>query len=163
MQSESKWEIERADAGPRAETDGLFRSDGRPVQQFPEVPRRSDDRGINNADNLPDRIDRLYERRSEPTPQGIGHPQSERGYDEGYSTDILEDVLRIALPAILLGCGISYFVAEHWQRQFVEKIPLSAWIFLAGALFVCLVVLICIVYRIWDVANEDPVDSLKSE
>ena len=38
----------------------------------------------------PDRIDRLYERRSEPTPQGIGHPQSERGYDEGYSTDILE-------------------------------------------------------------------------
>ena len=83
-------EIERTDAGPRAETDGLFRSDGRPVQQFPEVPRRSDDRGINNADNLPDRIDRLYERRSEPTPQGIGHPQSERGYDEGYSTDILE-------------------------------------------------------------------------
>ena len=75
----------------------------------------------------------------------------------------LKDVLRIALPAILLGCGISYFVAEHWQRQFVEKIPLSAWIFLAGALFVCLVVLICIVYRIWDVANEDPVDSLKSE
>lgn len=48
----------------------------------------------------------------------------------------LKDVLRIALPAILLGCGISYFVAEHWQRQFVEKIPLSAWIFLAGALFV---------------------------
>ena len=75
----------------------------------------------------------------------------------------LKDVLRIALPAILLGCGISYFVAEHWQQQFVEKIPLSAWIFLAGALFVCLVVLICIVYRIWDVANEDPVDSLKSE
>ena len=75
----------------------------------------------------------------------------------------LKDVLRIALPAILLGCGISYFVAKHWQQQFVEKIPLSAWIFLAGALFVCLVVLICIVYRIWDVANEDPVDSLKSE
>lgn len=42
----------------------------------------------------------------------------------------LKDVLRIALPAILLGCGISYFVAEHWQRQFVEKIPLvrgSSW------------------------------------
>lgn len=75
----------------------------------------------------------------------------------------LRDVLRIAFPAILLGCGISYFAAEHWQRQFVEKVPLSAWIFLVGALFVCLIVVVCIVYRIWNVANEDPVNSLKSE
>lgn len=75
----------------------------------------------------------------------------------------LTDVLYIALPAILLGCGIAYFVAEHWQQQFVEKIPLSAWIFLVGALFVCLVIVICIVYRIWNVANDDPVNSLKAE
>lgn len=75
----------------------------------------------------------------------------------------LSDILRISLPAVVLGCGISYVVAKYWQRQFAEKIPLSPLLFIAGALCVCLIVVACVVYRTWKVANENPVKSLKSE
>ena len=78
-------------------------------------------------------------------------------------TMFLTDILWLALPAIVLGCIITYYVAERWQEQFIEKIPLSLWMFVAGGLFVCLVVIACIVYRTWNAANDDPVNSLKSE
>ncbi|WP_293671963.1 FtsX-like permease family protein [uncultured Parabacteroides sp.] len=75
----------------------------------------------------------------------------------------LTDILWLALPAIIIGCAVSYFVAERWLQQFVEKIPLSPWMFISGGLFVSLVVVGCIIYRTWDAANDDPVNSLKSE
>lgn len=78
-------------------------------------------------------------------------------------TMFLTDILWLALPAIVLGCIITYYVAERWQEQFIEKIPLSLWMFVSGGLFVCLVVVVCIVYRTWSAANDDPVNSLKSE
>lgn len=44
----------------------------------------------------------------------------------------LSDILRVALPAVVLGCAVSFFVSEFWMRQFAEKAPLSLWIFVAG-------------------------------
>lgn len=75
----------------------------------------------------------------------------------------LGDILWIALPAALLGCGISYFVSEYWQRQFAEKVPLTPLFFIAGGLSVCIIVTACVVYRTRKVANENPVNNLKSE
>lgn len=75
----------------------------------------------------------------------------------------LKDIMPIALPATLLGSGLSYFVAQLWQEQFVEKVPLTFGIFATSALFVCAVVVICVVQRLWFVANDNPVDSIKSE
>ncbi len=75
----------------------------------------------------------------------------------------LGDILRITLPAALLGCGISYFVSEYWQRQFAEKVPQNPLFFIAGGLSVCIIVTACVVYRTWKVANENPVNNLKSE
>ena len=75
----------------------------------------------------------------------------------------VKDILYIAMPAVVLGCGISYFVAKHWQEQFTQKIALTPDIFIIGALLVWVVVLTCVVYRTWKVANSNPVDSIKSE
>ncbi|MFR3488379.1 MAG: ABC transporter permease [Alistipes ihumii] len=44
----------------------------------------------------------------------------------------LSDILRVALPAVVLGCAVSFFVSEFWMRQFAEG-TLSLWIFVAGA------------------------------
>ena len=34
----------------------------------------------------------------------------------------LSDILRVALPAVVLGCAVSFFVSEFWMRQFAEKV-----------------------------------------
>ena len=75
----------------------------------------------------------------------------------------LSDILRVALPAVVLGCAVSFFVSEFWMRQFAEKVPLSLWIFVAGGAGVGLVVTACVIYRTWKAAGEDPVRNLKSE
>ena len=75
----------------------------------------------------------------------------------------LSDILRVALPAVVLGCAVSFFVSEFWMRQFAEKVPLRLWIFVAGGAGVGLVVTACVIYRTWKAAGEDPVRNLKSE
>ena len=67
------------------------------------------------------------------------------------------------MPAVVLGCAVSFFVSEFWMRQFAEKAPLSLWIFVAGGAGVGLVVTACVIYRTWKAAGEDPVRNLKSE
>lgn len=75
----------------------------------------------------------------------------------------LIDVARIALPAVIVGGGIAYYTVQKWQEQFTEKVPLSWYIFL-GCGFVVLAIIFSVVSmdtRL--VANENPVNSLKSE
>ena len=76
---------------------------------------------------------------------------------------ISSDVVWMALPAILIGAGASWFAGEKWLQQFSEKIPMNAGLFVAGSVAVLLVILATVIYRTWLVANANPVMSLKSE
>lgn len=76
---------------------------------------------------------------------------------------ISSDIVWMALPAILIGAGASWFVSEKWLQQFSEKIPMNAGLFLTGSVVVLAVILLTVVYRTWMVANANPVLSLKSE
>ena len=72
-------------------------------------------------------------------------------------------MMKIALPAVVIGCVGAYIIAGHWLQQFVLKIPLACWIFLLGGIAVLLVVAACVECRTWQVANENPVKNLRSE
>lgn len=76
---------------------------------------------------------------------------------------ISKDISYIAIPAIVIGITIAYYSGTGWLEQFSEKAPLGFFIFLGGALFVYLLIIVCVLYRAWRVANENPVESLKSE
>ena len=76
---------------------------------------------------------------------------------------ISSDSVWMALPAILIGAGASWFASEKWLQQFSEKIPMNAGLFLTGSVVVLAVILLTVVYRTWMVANANPVLSLKSE
>ena len=76
---------------------------------------------------------------------------------------ISSDIVWMALPAILIGAGASWFASEKWLQQFSEKIPMNAGWFLTGSVVVLAVILLTVVYRTWMVANANPVLSLKSE
>ena len=73
------------------------------------------------------------------------------------------DVSYIALPALAIGAAIAYINAEGWLEKFAESIHLSLFMFIGAALFVYAVIITCVLVRAWNVANENPVDSLKAE
>ena len=47
--------------------------------------------------------------------------------------------------------------------QFAEQIDLNPLLFAATALFVQLLIVICVVLKAWHIANENPVNSIKAE
>lgn len=75
----------------------------------------------------------------------------------------LRDVSRIALPAILIGCLISFIVAQNWQAQYAEKVSLAWYLFLAGGMAVLAVVAGVSVVNVYRAAEENPVNSLRAE
>lgn len=75
----------------------------------------------------------------------------------------LTDVLRIALPAVVIGCLVAYIVLREWLQQYAEKVALGWYYFAAGGAAVLLVVLSVAAYNVYEAATENPVRSLKSE
>lgn len=75
----------------------------------------------------------------------------------------LLDILRIAVPALLLGVGIAYYTSQQWLEQFSKKIPLSLLIFIGSAVVLLAVILAVVMINTRRAANDDPVNSLKSE
>ncbi|MGM9760501.1 MAG: ABC transporter permease [Parabacteroides sp.] len=75
----------------------------------------------------------------------------------------MSDVARIALPSVLTGAGIAYFVAQQWLSQFADKVPLSWYFFLGSVLLVLLIVLTVVGWQSNQAAHENPVVALKSE
>ena len=75
----------------------------------------------------------------------------------------LGDVLRMALPAVVIGCLVAYIVLREWLQQYAEKVALSWYYFAAGGVAVLLVVLGVAAYNVYEAATENPVRSLKSE
>lgn len=73
------------------------------------------------------------------------------------------DVIYLALPAVVTGVILSCLAGQKWLQQFSDQIGLSPFIFICSAIFVLLIILVTVLFRAWSVANDNPVNSLKSE
>lgn len=73
------------------------------------------------------------------------------------------DVMKIALPALLLGCVASAFTALKWMENFSEKANLSIFLFLFAALLVLAIVLSVIALGTYRAAIQNPAETVKSE
>ena len=73
------------------------------------------------------------------------------------------DIAWTAIPAVLLGCGFAYFFGLRWLESFADQARPRMLLFAGVALLVLLVIAVCVVFRTWRIANENPVKSIKSE
>lgn len=76
---------------------------------------------------------------------------------------LTRDILYVSITSIVLGTVVSYFAGRAWLDQFAEQIDLNPLLFVSTALFVQLLIVACVVLRAWHIANENPVNSIKSE
>ncbi len=72
-------------------------------------------------------------------------------------------MLWIALPAVLTGIVASYFIGEKWLDQFVYQIPQNPWVYAGVGVVMLVVILASVVLKARQIANENPVKSIKSE
>lgn len=86
------------------------------------------------------------------------------GAEAGMILELLaRDVLYVAAPAVLMGVLASWYVNGLWMDQFAERIPLSGGIYVLIAITNLAVIVGCVLWKSWQIANENPVNSIKSE
>jgi len=76
---------------------------------------------------------------------------------------ISRDLTWTALPAILLGIAAAYLFGGKWLDQFAERVTPHIALFLLIGLCVWGLIMGIAVLKSWRVANDNPVNSIKSE
>ena len=72
-------------------------------------------------------------------------------------------VLKVAVGAVVAGVAFAWYVSGIWMEQFPDSSLLSVgWFVLLGICLLALIVL-AVVLKAWHIANENPVNSIKSE
>ena len=100
----------------------------------------------------------------------IGRRQKEiaiRKVNGARTADVLRlfniDILRVALPAVLIGAVGAWYVSRLWLEQFSEKAVLSPLLFIGCAIFVLAVILSVVCICCHRVTTSNPVNYLKTE
>lgn len=81
------------------------------------------------------------------------------------------DILRLvsgnifwtALSAVLVGIVFAYIVSNKWLEQFSDRISVNGRHFLVVIIIILLLIMGSVIGRSWNVANENPVNSIKNE
>lgn len=76
---------------------------------------------------------------------------------------LVKDVLYVAVVAVCVGVVASWYVNTMWMDLFAEVVPLSWAAYLLIALANLGVIVSCVLWKSWKIANENPVNSIKSE
>ena len=81
------------------------------------------------------------------------------------------DILRLvsgnifwtALSAVLVGIVFAYIVSNKWLEQFSDRVSANGGHFLVLIIIILLLIMGSVIGRSWNVANENPVNSIKNE
>ena len=83
------------------------------------------------------------------------------------SSTILEmlslDVLWVAVPAVIMGTIGSWYVNGIWMDLFAIQVPLGWPVYVLVGIANLLIITVCVIWKAWRIANENPVQSIKSE
>lgn len=71
--------------------------------------------------------------------------------------------MRLVLIAILIASPVSWFIMHKWLQNFVSRIDISPWVFIASALFALVTAFFTISIQTVGAALANPVNSLCSE
>lgn len=74
-----------------------------------------------------------------------------------------KDILYVAGPAVIIGTLASWYVNGMWMEQFAAQVPLSWIVYVLIALTILIIIVACVIWKSWKIANENPVNSIKSE
>lgn len=75
----------------------------------------------------------------------------------------LANIAKIAVPAIVIGTAVGYYLSTILLQQFPEKITLSWWIFALSALMIFILVLTVAIAYTYKLMQKNPVESIKTD
>ena len=75
----------------------------------------------------------------------------------------LKDIMKIALPCIIVGDLGAWLIARQWLMSFSEKITMTPLLFIGVTIVLLVIIGLSVVINCYKVANSNPVKYLKDE
>lgn len=75
----------------------------------------------------------------------------------------LKDIMKIALPCIIVGDLGAWLIARQWLMSFSEKITMTPLLFIGITIILLVIIGLSVVINCYKVANSNPVKYLKDE
>jgi putative ABC transport system permease protein len=76
---------------------------------------------------------------------------------------LVGDVLKLAIPAIVVGAVISYLVTAQWLQMFSDRIQLNPLMFVGVAIAIVVIIVVMLLFAAQKTINGNPVVYLKDE
>ena len=74
-----------------------------------------------------------------------------------------KNYIKILLCCFVVAAPCAWYGVKTWLESFAYKIPLYWWVFPLAFLLIALITIATVTYQNWQAANENPVNSIKSE
>lgn len=75
----------------------------------------------------------------------------------------LKDIMKIALPCIIVGDIAAWLIARQWLMSFSEKITMTPLLFIGVTIILLVIIGLSVIINCYKVANSNPVKYLKDE
>ena len=73
------------------------------------------------------------------------------------------DVLKVALPSLILGGAAAMIIGHRWLSQFTDRVSLSPLCMIGCLLLLLLLIIAVVIINTLRVARSNPIDHLRSE
>ncbi|MDR3140905.1 MAG: ABC transporter permease [Tannerellaceae bacterium] len=71
--------------------------------------------------------------------------------------------IKILMVCFIVAAPVAWYTIDSWLRSFAYKTPLYWWVFALSFLLVTMITTATVTFQSWQVANANPVDSIKTE
>lgn len=71
--------------------------------------------------------------------------------------------IRIILVCFVIAAPLAWYTVHRWLENFAYRTPMYAWVYVVALLVVAVITIITVTFQNWRAANDNPVNSIKSE
>ncbi len=71
--------------------------------------------------------------------------------------------IRILCVCFVLGAPLAGYLVSRWLENFAYRTPMYGWVYLIAFVLVAVITILTVTFQNWRAANENPVDSIKTE
>lgn len=73
------------------------------------------------------------------------------------------EYLLLLVIAAIIAFPMGYFLMKNWIESYVRRTTINSWIYVVIFVVVALLILLCVVWRVWKAARQNPAEVIKNE
>ena len=74
-----------------------------------------------------------------------------------------KEYLSLLVVASILTFPVGYVLMKRWLEDYIEQTNISVWIYLVIFIGTALIITLCIGWRVWQAARQNPAEVVKTE